>query len=248
MSIISFIFPHPSIIALPKPKALAIIGSGPIAAIPMPAPAMVHNKTSNFSFGNASGMDGSDTMSLNVVNSSPNPKEFSVFGENWKGNQPFGVKATVPQSSLGQATRESLFRGFQIKSMLVRASNPDQFEEPVSINIKSMTGQVIQYPLQLTNYQNPMNGNANLISLPDINIPVYGDVNLSGTVLGNTSITFTMKLKWLDGPQPSHYVGREDEYNRLMDQKLADWVQYMNLQANNTLFGRIPGGAVVIVN
>lgn len=197
-------------------------------------PAGIVKIFSNFDF---PGMD--DTMTLEVSNRNAYPETYSVFGTNFKGAQPFGVSAQVPESSLDQATRESAFRGFMIKSLKMRVSDPNQFNEPVIITVQSMTGKKVVYQLQPMNYLSPTQAQPNFISIPDINIPVWSDVNISGTIGGNTDISFIMKLKKVDGP--SSFIAQ--------DASLDQWYESMQANMAKWMYGqRIPGGTIFVVN
>lgn len=192
-----------------------------------------NNRHSNF-------MDESpDIITLHVKNTNPSTDTFSVFGQNFKGGQPPGVSVTVPESSLGQATRESVFRTFRIKKMKVTTTDVNNFSTAFYIVTKDMTGKEAKYPMQLTNWISPQNPNTRVIESEALNIPIWGDVGITGEIVGNSTMDVLL------------YTSFEDKKFEDLRKEYKKYSGYLGdrLQAGTVITGStsaLAGGSVIM--
>jgi len=136
-----------------------------------------------------------NTFAVKINNPTGVNQQYDLFGYNFNANQNPEIQYSVSSGSFQQLQRSSQSSGLIITSIKLITNNANQFSEALNISTRQITGYTNTYSIFPENYFEPSQSNSRVVKIKPVEIPITGDIGISGNLLPNTqlNILFTYK-------------------------------------------------------
>lgn len=151
---------------------------------------------------------------IQIANPTDASQEYNLFGYNFNQNPNPNLQFQVSSGSFAELQRASQNTGLVITSLKFISNNQEQFQQPVDVVTKTITGYTNTYSIIPFNYLAPSNANNRVVEVKPVEIPITATVGFQGIILPSTNLTIVFNYKPITTKKQSYHSALNSNTNK----------------------------------